>query len=192
MIEEWAEFIPGYSVSNLGRVRRDSTGRIRILQDRDKRKLGYLSTHINGMNYSVHRLVAEFFVCNPDPENFTVVNHIDNNPSNNVHWNLEWCTQKLNIAHQIKQGTHTSQTSGKSRQQRFVARKKPKSYNKSKYGYPPGVRPYRLVSGKVKYAAGIRTTKDGYIHVGTFDTLEEATKEYRIKYFERYGEFPDY
>jgi hypothetical protein len=45
---------------------------------------------------SVHRLVAEAFVENPDPERFTVVNHIDRNPLNNTAENLEWCDQQYN------------------------------------------------------------------------------------------------
>lgn len=45
---------------------------------------------------SVHRLVAEAFVYNPDPERFNVVNHIDRNTLNNRADNLEWCDQQYN------------------------------------------------------------------------------------------------
>lgn len=44
---------------------------------------------------SVHRLVAETFI--PNPNNYPVVNHKDENPLNNCVDNLEWCTQKHNM-----------------------------------------------------------------------------------------------
>ena len=48
-------------------------------------------------NHSVHRLVAELFVDNP--HNHNVVNHIDENRSNNKAENLEWTTHAKNLAH---------------------------------------------------------------------------------------------
>lgn len=43
----------------------------------------------------IHRLVAQAFLSNPN--NYPVVNHKDENPSNNYYKNLEWCTQQYNI-----------------------------------------------------------------------------------------------
>ena len=44
---------------------------------------------------SVHRLVAEAFI--PNPNNYREVNHIDENTMNNKVSNLEWCNTKYNI-----------------------------------------------------------------------------------------------
>jgi len=44
--------------------------------------------------HSVHRLVALHFI--PNPNNYSVVMHIDDNPQNNHYTNLMWGTNYLN------------------------------------------------------------------------------------------------
>lgn len=44
--------------------------------------------------FTVHRLVAQAFI--PNPNNLPCINHKDENPSNNRADNLEWCTYKYN------------------------------------------------------------------------------------------------
>lgn len=59
---------------------------------------GYKSVTLceNGKRYqkSVHRLIAETFIDNPD--GLPVVNHLDENKLNNSADNLEWCTYRHN------------------------------------------------------------------------------------------------
>lgn len=85
-----------YQVSNLGRVRNRRGKLMKFYQNNN----GYLMLKLVGKpqtHYLVHRLVAMAFVSNP--ENFSVVNHIDANRNNNQASNLEWCTTKGNINH---------------------------------------------------------------------------------------------
>lgn len=52
--------------------------------------------------YSVHRVVAEAFI--PNPENKPHINHLDNDGTNNSITNLEWCTHSENMLHAQQQG----------------------------------------------------------------------------------------
>jgi len=49
-------------------------------------------------NYFIHRLVAEYFLDEPNFIN-AEVNHVDGNPFNNHVDNLEWCTHEENMYH---------------------------------------------------------------------------------------------
>lgn len=71
----------------------------RVLKPKDYK--GYKSVDLSGKPCKVHRLVAQAFI--PNPKNKPNINHIDNNPSNNNSSNLEWCTQKENMQHAVKQ-----------------------------------------------------------------------------------------
>lgn len=103
--EEWRD-IPNYKglyqVSNMGNVRSmnyNHTGKERILKPRTK-KSGYLFVALckdsKVKQYYLHRLVAQAFVPNDDPENKTEVNHIDESVNNNKASNLNWMTPKEN------------------------------------------------------------------------------------------------
>lgn len=51
----------------------------------------------------VHRIVATCFL--PNPLGLLEVNHIDNDQTNNIVSNLEWCTPEYNVAYREKYGT---------------------------------------------------------------------------------------
>lgn len=110
MIEIWSP-IKGYEgyyeVSSYGVVRSvqrkslDRWGKYclrkgRILKPCNRRySMVVLSKNGKARNCLVHRLVAEAFI--PNPHNWSVVNHKDENKLNNRMDNLEWCSQKYNI-----------------------------------------------------------------------------------------------
>lgn len=99
------DFTGWYEVSNMGRVRSldraTNRGNIkgRILTPSVRRK-GYLIVVLcrneNRITIPVHRLVLQTFEPNPNPKEYTQINHKDENPANNRLNNLEWCTPKYN------------------------------------------------------------------------------------------------
>lgn len=91
-----------YQVSNLGRVRsldrivnnRSYKGRIKVPSNSKGYKRVGLLYKRNVNYYSIHRLVAQAFI--PNPNNYEIVNHKDENRGNNRVDNLEWCDSKYN------------------------------------------------------------------------------------------------
>lgn len=87
---------PRYEVSNYGRVRNRVTGK--YIKQRISANYYEVQFTINRKNHHafVHRLVAYTFMDNPDPEVLNIVNHIDENPTNNRLDNLEFCDREWN------------------------------------------------------------------------------------------------
>lgn len=102
---------PHYKINRKGQIKRidaivtDCRGinffrKGRILSTR-KNKQGYIQVDMceDGVSYGrfVHVLLAETFI--PNPNKLPIVNHIDENPSNNDLDNLEWCDYSYNAKH---------------------------------------------------------------------------------------------
>lgn len=110
-MEQWKDIVGyegKYQVSNLGNVRSlnyRKSGTIKEMKQRINNR-GYslvgLVKNRKQKYYSVHRLVAQAFITNPD--NKSEVNHIDGNKTNNHADNLEWTTHKENIQHAFNEG----------------------------------------------------------------------------------------
>lgn len=91
-IEEY----PNYEISNMGNVRRK--GR-KMLKPLFTKNTGYymvcLYNEFGAKRVLIHRLVADAFLSNPN--NYPVVNHINEDKTDNRVENLEWCTRSYNI-----------------------------------------------------------------------------------------------
>lgn len=116
MIEEWKDIVGYeglYQVSNLGRIK--SLGRYvnnnggleyregKIMKSaKNNNDYLFIGLWKDGIrkNHTIHRLVAQAFIDNPN--NFPEINHKDEDKTNNRVENLEWCNSKYNCNY----GTH--------------------------------------------------------------------------------------
>lgn len=102
--EEEFVTIPNINGHDLSRFEISKKGNVKIKDKKvlllTKIRMGYYAVgfHIleKCIKLNIHRLVAETYLDNDDPENKTVVDHIDGNKKNNDLSNLEWVTPQEN------------------------------------------------------------------------------------------------
>jgi len=103
-MERWLKITESdnYEVSDLGRVRNNNTGKILLCSPNSH---GYSQVSLKGKVCRIHRLVATYFLDNPNK--YGDINHKDGNKLNNQYTNLEWCTRSFNLIHAYQNNLRT-------------------------------------------------------------------------------------
>ena len=86
-----------YYATDCGKIFNDESGRELLFDNSNGYSRVRLSVDNVKKKYSVHRIVAELFIENPDNKPF--INHINGIKTDNRVVNLEWCTNKENMIH---------------------------------------------------------------------------------------------
>ena len=92
-----------YEASTWGRIKDVKKNYVsKVDFSSDRHKIIMLTRGFETNSYSIHRLIAETFI--PNPENLPVVNHIDGIKCHNNVENLEWVSHKQNNEHALMLG----------------------------------------------------------------------------------------
>ena len=149
---------PNYLISNLGNVLNKKSGKFLLPGlDKDGYEVVVLSKNGETTTKKVHRLVAKAF--NKNPENKTIVDHIDNNRTNNNADNLRWVTSSQNNMNRSISNTNTS-----------------------------GYKGVCFDSFNNNWKAYIKMN-ERQINIGNYKTKEEAIEARKLKAIDLFGEF---
>ena len=143
-MEEWKPIVshPNYSISNLGNVLNTSTNRKMMGGCRNGYKFVNVWSNNTQKTYKIHRLVAEHFLDNFDPN--LDIDHIDRNKQNNNVSNLRCVSRSDNLRNKSKRTGCSSKYKG-------VYQLKNGKWRSS--GYNDGI---------VKYLGQFETEEDAY------------------------------
>lgn len=130
-----------YQVSNLGRIKNIKFKTQRILKQRQLADGHFtigLCKNSAIKRHLVHRLVAISFI--PNPNSLPIINHKDEDPTNNCVDNLEWCTNKYNSNYGTKNKRISESLKGKNWRRKIICVETSEIFNSSKeinrkYGY---------------------------------------------------------
>ena len=149
---------PNYIISNLGHVLNKKSGKLLSpVLDKDGYQVVVLSNNGKTTTKKVHRLVAKAF--NKNPENKTIVDHIDNNRTNNKADNLRWVTSSQNNMNRSISNTNTSGYKGV-------------CFDKFNNDWKAYIK-----------------MNEREINIGNYKTKEEAAEARKLKAQELFGEF---
>ena len=149
---------PNYLISNLGNVLNKKSGKfLSPVLDKDGYQVVVLSNNGITTTMKVHRLVAKAF--NKNPENNQLVDHIDNNRTNNKADNLRWVTSSQNNMNRSISSTNTSGYKGV-------------CFDKFNNNWKAYIK-----------------MNEREINIGNYKTKEEAAEARKLKAMELFGEF---
>lgn len=149
-------------------------------------KNGYMNFPINNKIYAVHRLVAMTYIKNPN--NYPVVNHIDEDKLNNKVENLEWVTQQENCNAHTKPIFHERKVIQKDLEDNVIRIHD----SVTKAGESIGLTRHavnKVCIGKNKTAGGYKWEYENQEHNYVLDV--DLTNAKEIKDFENYHVFSD-
>ena len=92
-----------YEASTWGRIKDVKKNYVsKVDFSSDRHKIIVLTRGFETNSYSIHRLIAETFI--PNPEGLPIVNHIDGIKCHNNVENLEWVNHQQNSEHALMMG----------------------------------------------------------------------------------------
>ena len=95
---EWIELIvdPDYEIYSEYPYQIRKKSNKKIIKESIHKPTGYVRCSLNQKVYRKHRLIAEQFIPNDDPNNKSFIDHINHIRSDNRIENLRWCSYSEN------------------------------------------------------------------------------------------------